>query len=104
MACNSEVKAQLKLLKSKHCKYLLSTGVSKEHALSQLGGSLGMGGLVSESKHNNFGFCQNSLCLCNSLHLLGSRPHLDKFEAFKVVRLSTVMHHNMKLSCQPGTS
>ena len=67
------------------CIYLLSTGVSKEHALSQLGGSLGMGGLVSESKHNNFGFCENSFCLGNSLHLFGSRPHLDKFEAFNVV-------------------
>ena len=60
--------------------------MSKEHALSQLGGSLGVGWLVSESKHNHFRFCQNSFCLRYCLHLLGSRPHLDKFEAFKVVK------------------
>ena len=68
------MEAQLKLFKSEHCKYLLSTGVSKEHAPSQLSSSLAkaldMGWLVSESKHNYFRFCQNSFCLCYSLHLL----------------------------------
>ena len=62
-------------------QYLFGTGVSKEHALSQLSGSLGMSRLVSETKHNHFRLGENSFCLCYSLHLLRSWPHLQKFES-----------------------